>query len=1177
MALKQIVPILITLVGDGSSTVFTYALQNMYQGGVGGSIPYGSGVAVPPSSIVINNPPVAITSSTVDANGNITITFTTAPANGAQYTLEVDLYFTSGGATSSSATQTQNVTIVGTSTVTVSGTVAVTQSTSPWVVNATQWNSVALGSPSNYGTSPGAVSVIGVNAFVTNTVTVSGTVTANAGTGNFATNLAQYNGASLTGTVTAYGTAPTGNVFGVNAFVTNTVTTTVSGTVAVTQSGTWTDRIVGNTGATLDAALTAGTAPTNGVGVLQQYNTTQVAPTNGQTFSLQADQSGNQLSFPGVQSKAGAVWNSGTSGGTLQYPTGTSTVGAPTGAPAVVVQLDQSAGTFTGGAVTFQGTYDGSNWVSIPVGQLLNPQSFAQLTNPYTFTTSTNIAYLIQMQGFQQVRLNLSSAITGTGTVTPNWAVLSYPIVTPSASASSVNVSQWGGTAITAATGYGTAPTGNVGAVNAFITNTVTVSGTVTANAGTGEFAVNVNQVNGATLSVTNPLFTNLSDGTSNLTNAAITTWGTAATGKVLGVNAELFVGNNAVSATAPVPVSATAAANASGNPIFTQSVTGSTTVVTGVVQVSPTGAANAVGNPFFVLLSDGTNNLTNSAITTWGTAPTGKVLGVNAELFVGTSAVSASAPVPISATAAANTKLNPVFTAITDGTNVITAAISAYGSAPTGTEVMGVNAFVTNTVTVSGTVTANQGGAPWTINLTQVAGTALGATAVTNFGTAPAAAAVPGVNASLFTGTTGVAAATFGTTNTGNGILTNASLFVGTTVAVAASAGVQKVGISGATGVTLDAAQAATAPANAISVSGTFNNATGTTGALSAGQASALQLDSHGLALVDIASANGAAMSASNGVLASVVQGGNTAAVKAASTAAVAADQALVVAISPNTPIAVGQAGTSNTSSASWTSATSNNTAVTLVSATFAYDTVVVTFNQTTTITGGAANFEVSNDNSNWVLISGINPAGGSAVSSYAFQASTYISFVFNTSGWQYFRVRLSPAITGSGTVTVGFSAQATATGPLQVRDGKDTGRTFLVWFCDAIATVTSEALISIAVNKAGSGLAAATTYTVTTGKTLRLQTLSASVAESSSTVQYVKVRVRSGASVTTSSQVCAGLFVASSGATNNAGYAEQCIPDGLEIAGGQQVGISMVSGTVNGLATITLIGYEY
>ncbi len=58
----------------------------------------------------------------------------------------------------------------------------------------------------------------------------------------------------------------------------------------------------------------------------------------------------------------------------------------------------------------------------------------------------------------------------------------------------------------------------------------------------------------------------------------------------------------------------------------------------------------------------------------------------------------------------AAVSKTNPIMTSISDGTNSITAAISAYGTAPTGTEVMGVNAFITNTPTV------NQGTSPWIV-----------------------------------------------------------------------------------------------------------------------------------------------------------------------------------------------------------------------------------------------------------------------------------------------------------------------------------------------------------------------------------------------------------------------------------------------------------------------------
>lgn len=47
----------------------------------------------------------------------------------------------------------------------------------------TNWGGGALGAMANYGTSPGAILVPGVNAFVTNTVTVTGTVTSSASLG----------------------------------------------------------------------------------------------------------------------------------------------------------------------------------------------------------------------------------------------------------------------------------------------------------------------------------------------------------------------------------------------------------------------------------------------------------------------------------------------------------------------------------------------------------------------------------------------------------------------------------------------------------------------------------------------------------------------------------------------------------------------------------------------------------------------------------------------------------------------------------------------------------------------------------------------------------------------------------------------------------------------------------
>ena len=122
---------------------------------------------------------------------------------------------------------------------------------------------------------------------------------------------------------------------------------------------------------------------------------------------------------PGLVTSAGTGWTSGTAGNTTQA------LMSSGGWPALLVQLNQTS-TISGGAVTFEGTYDGTNWVSIPIAQLLNPNTLASLTNPYTLVQSTNQPFLILTQGYQQVRLKLSTVITGSATVTPQIALLPY-------------------------------------------------------------------------------------------------------------------------------------------------------------------------------------------------------------------------------------------------------------------------------------------------------------------------------------------------------------------------------------------------------------------------------------------------------------------------------------------------------------------------------------------------------------------------------------------------------------------------------------------------------------------------------------------------------------------------------------------------------------------------------
>jgi hypothetical protein len=104
MAIQQVIPVSVVLQGDGVATVFTFALVNLYQVGGSPANPFAA-AGVPPSSVFANNPPVPVTSATVDANGNITITLTSALGNGVSGVFQFDLAYNSGASISASPAQ----------------------------------------------------------------------------------------------------------------------------------------------------------------------------------------------------------------------------------------------------------------------------------------------------------------------------------------------------------------------------------------------------------------------------------------------------------------------------------------------------------------------------------------------------------------------------------------------------------------------------------------------------------------------------------------------------------------------------------------------------------------------------------------------------------------------------------------------------------------------------------------------------------------------------------------------------------------------------------------------------------------------------------------------------------------------------------------------------------------
>jgi hypothetical protein len=189
--------------------------------------------------------------------------------------------------------------------------------------------------------------------------------------------------------------------------------------------------------------------------------------------------------------------------------------------------------------------------------------------------------------------------------------------------------------------------------------------GTITVAGSTNVFKVSPTT---SANSASNPFFDQLTDGTNAI--GAFANYGTSPGAvKVPGVNA--YITN-------------------------TPAVSGS-----GVFEVGPTTSANTSTNPFFNEVTDGTNVM--GAMANFGTSPGAvKSINSNASIMVGTTVVrsnqttTATGVVDVNVVGALGSTMSathPIFSNITDGTTALSAAVSAWGTAPTGTEVLGVNA----------------------------------------------------------------------------------------------------------------------------------------------------------------------------------------------------------------------------------------------------------------------------------------------------------------------------------------------------------------------------------------------------------------------------------------------------------------------------------------------------
>jgi hypothetical protein len=172
-------------------------------------------------------------------------------------------------------------------------------------------------------------------------------------------------------------------------------------------------------------------------------------------------------------------------------------------------------------------------------------------------------------------------------------------------------------------------------------------------------------------------------------------------------------------------------------------------------------------------------------------------------------------------------------------------------------------------------------------------------------------------------------------------------------------------------------------------------------------------------------------------------------------------------------------------------------------------------------------------------------------------------------------------PAINVSqvgGVAVVAGAKGAQQANAIPTQEMKDAGRTPVILVLDNIAGIVAEALATMTINKGGV-VTSVTQYTVTAGKTLRITSFTYEIVNPAAANASGRARIRSANPVAAGSPIFAALAAGTSAAVANVGYeASVSFPDGIEIAAGQQVGITHIeSSAIASGVSACVTGFEY
>lgn len=160
-------------------------------------------------------------------------------------------------------------------------------------------------------------------------------------------------------------------------------------------------------------------------------------------------------------------------------------------------------------------------------------------------------------------------------------------------------------------------------------------------------------------------------------------------------------------------------------------------------------------------------------------------------------------------------------------------------------------------------------------------------------------------------------------------------------------------------------------------------------------------------------------------------------------------------------------------------------------------------------------------------------------------------------------------PTLTKGTQGSTGFSTQ----------DIKDAGRTQVTLYLDAITGTTSDTLATMNITKGASTVTPATSYQVTAGKTFRISGMHTSVKNSSAVASDSRTRLRQAASSLSNGSPIILINEAGTPAAvaQAVGTDDTVIPDGLEIAGAQFIGISHIESATTCTVSVVITGFEY